>query len=101
MAAVAATILATFDLQVSLILHTKFRVIGFLVQAKNIKIHFSNGSYDRNPGFPIKKSLTILDLEVTLILPTKFRPNDYSVQEKLFKIDFKLTTILDFRSERF
>ena len=66
------TILAIFDLQVTLILPTKFRVNWPFGPEKN-KTDFPDGRH----GFPVGTILAIFNLQVTLILPTKFRVNWY------------------------
>ena len=60
------TILATFDLQVTLILSY------LLVQKKKQKINFQDG---RHLGFLIAMILAIFDVQVTLMLPTKYQVN--------------------------
>ena len=67
------TILATFDLQVTLMLPSKFvESIGLSVQEKKRKIDFQDGGH---LGFPIGTILAIFDLKVTLMLPSKFGVN--------------------------
>ena len=63
-------IVAIFDLQVSSILPTKFRVNWLLVQEKKRKIVFQDGSH---LGFPFRTILAAFDLQVTPMLPTKFQ----------------------------
>ena len=63
------TILDVFDLQVTLMLPTKF---GLSAQEMKRKIDFQDGSH---LGFPIGTILAIFDLQVTTMLPTKFRVN--------------------------
>ena len=66
-------ILATFDLQVTLMLPSKFGVnwpFGSGEEAK--KIDVQDGGH---LGFPIGTILAIFDLQVTLMLPTKYRVN--------------------------
>ena len=60
-------VLAIFDLQVTPILPTKFRVNWPFGSGEEAK-----GGY---LGFPIGTILAIFDLQVTLILPTKFGVN--------------------------
>ena len=67
------TILAIFDLQVTLMLPTKFPVNWLLGLGKKRKIDFQDGG--DHLGFMIGTILAILDLQVTPILPTKFRVN--------------------------
>ena len=91
-------ILAIFDLQVTPMLPTKFRVnwllgleeevkkdfqdgrrcflpslesIGLLVEEKKRKIDFQDGGYGGHLGFPIRTILAIFDLQVTPMLPIK------------------------------
>ena len=61
------TILAIFDLQVTPMLPTKFRV----------NWHFSSGEEAKNShlGYPIGTILAIFDLQVTPMSPTKFGVN--------------------------
>ena len=61
-------ILAIFDLQVALILSTKF-LVTWPFQLE-IQIDFQDSSH---LGFPIRIILAILYLQVTPIVPTKFR----------------------------
>ena len=92
------TILAIFDLRVTPMLPTKFRVnwpfssarlaqfklffiykspqcesIGLSVQEKKLNIDFQDGGHGGHLGFLIGTILAIFDLQVTLMLPTKFR----------------------------
>ena len=67
------TILATFDLQVTRMLPTKFRIKWPLVQEKKRKIDFQDGCHGGHLGFPIGTILAIFDLQVIPMLPTKFR----------------------------
>ena len=64
-------ILATFDLQVTLMLPSKFGVNWLLVQEKMRKIDFQDGGHGGHLGFPIGTILAIFDLQVTLMLPSK------------------------------
>ena len=66
------TILAIFDLQVTLMLPSKFEVNWLFgsVQEKKRKIDFQDGGH---LGFPIGTILAIFDLQVTLMPPTKYR----------------------------
>ena len=64
------TILAIFDLQVTLMVPTEST--GLSVQEKKRKIDFQDGGH---LGFPIGTILAIFDLQVTLMLPTKFGVN--------------------------
>ena len=67
------TILATFDLQVTLMLSTKFRVNWHL--GKKRKIDFKDGRHGGHLGFMIGTILAIFDLHVTSMLPCKFGVN--------------------------
>ena len=53
-------------------LPTKFRVNWPLVQEKNPKIDFQDGSLSGHLGFYIGTILAIFDLQVAPMLPTKF-----------------------------
>ena len=66
------TILATFDLQITLILPTKFRVNWSFDFWEEAEIDFQDGG---QLGFPIRTNLAIFDLQVAPILSTKFRIN--------------------------
>ena len=66
------TILATFDLQVTLILPMKFQVSCLLVLDKIVQNRFSTWLLGNHLGFPIRMILAIFDLQVILILPVKF-----------------------------
>ena len=57
-----------FDLQVTLMLPTKFRSVGLLVKEKKRKTDFQ----DCRHGFTIETIVAIFDLQVTSMLPTKF-----------------------------
>ena len=67
-----STILATFDLQVTLMVPSKF---SLSVQEKKRKIDFQDGGHGDHFGFPIGTILAIFDLQVTLMLPTKYQVN--------------------------
>ena len=69
------TILAIFDLQVTLMVPSKFGVNWLSVQEKKRKIDFQDGSHGGHLGFPIGTILAIFDLQVTLMLPTKYQVN--------------------------
>ena len=62
------TIIASFDLQVNLMLSTKFQVHWPFSSEEETKNHCVGS----NLGFPIFASF---DLQVTLTLPTKFQVN--------------------------
>ena len=66
------TILAIFDLQVTLMLPSKFGVNWPSVQEKKRKIDFQDSGHGGHLGFPIGTILAIFDLQVTLMLPSKF-----------------------------
>ena len=107
------TILPSFDLQVILMLSSKFRVSWLLVQKKR-KIGFQNGVHRRQLGLSIEMILASVDLQVTLILSTKFpvdwpfgsggeaqnpfprswRPSWISNQNDLTIFDFQVTLML-------
>ena len=65
------TILAIFDLQVTLMLPTKFRSIDLLVLEKKQKIDLQDGHHGGHLGFLIGTILAIFDVQVTPMLPTK------------------------------
>ena len=65
-------ILAIFDLQVTLMVPSKFGVNWSLVQEKKRKIDFQDGGH---LGFPIGTILAIFDLQVTPMLPSKYQVN--------------------------
>ena len=69
------TILATFDLQVTLMLPSKLESIGLSVQEKKRKIDFQDGSHGGHLGFRIGTILAIFYLQVTLMVPSKFGVN--------------------------
>ena len=72
------------DLQVALILPTKFQVkLAFQVR-RRCKVDFQGGSHDSNLGFLIGMILAMFDLQVTPILPAKFLVNrPFSSAEEL------------------
>ena len=67
--------LATFDLQATLMLPTKFGVNWPFGAGDEMKIDFQDGGHGGHPGFPIGTILAIFYLQVTPMLPTKFRVN--------------------------
>ena len=69
------TILATFDLQVTPMLPTKFKVIYLAsrFRSRSEKIDFQDGSYGGHFEFLIGTILATFDLQVTPMLPTKFK----------------------------
>ena len=70
------TILAIFDLQVTLMLPTKFGVnFSLSVQEKKRKIDFQDGRHGGHLGFSIGTILAIFYLQVTPMLPSKFGVN--------------------------
>ena len=93
------TILAIFDLQVTLMLPSKFGVKWPLVQEKMQKIDFQDGCQGGHLGFPIGTTLAFFDLQVTLMLPSKFGVNwPFGSGEEAKNKIFKMAAILDFRS---
>ena len=66
------TILAIFDLQVTLMLPSKFGVNWPFGSGEEAKIDFQDGGHF---GFPIGTILAIFDLQVTLMVPSKFEVN--------------------------
>ena len=68
-------ILAIFDLQATLMLHSKFGVNWPFVQEKKRKIDFQDGGHGGHLRFPIGTILAIFDLQVTLMVPSKFGVN--------------------------
>ena len=68
-------ILALFELQVALILLTKFQVNWPFGSKEEVKIGFKDGGhlgFLTHLGFSIRMTLAIFNVKVTLILPTKF-----------------------------
>ena len=89
-------ILAIFDLQVTLMLPTKFQVnYSLLVQEKKQKIDFQDGCSGCHLGYLIRTILAVFDLQVTLMLPTKFQLAFHFRKRREKKI-FKMVAILDF-----
>ena len=78
-------ILATYDLQVTPMLPTKFRVNWPLGSGEEAKIDLQDGHL----GMPIRIILANFDLQITLMVPTKFQANWPLVQEEKQKIDFQ------------
>ena len=68
-------ILAIFDLQVTLMLPTKFQVNWPFSSGKKRKTLFQDGGNGDHLGFTIGTILAIFDLHVSLMLPTKFQAN--------------------------
>ena len=64
--------LANCDLQVTLILPTKFESTGLSVQEKKFKINFQDGCH---LGLLMGTILAIFDLQIILIFTTKFQVN--------------------------
>ena len=96
-------ILVISDLQIALILPTKFQ-LAFRFKEKKFKKDFQDGGHGSHLGFWISMILAIFDLQATPIFPSKFPVNWLSVQEKKFKIDFQDGSHgchLIFRSEQF
>ena len=69
------TILAIFDLQVTLMLPSKFGVNWPFGSGEEAKIDFQDGGHGGHLGFPISTILATFDLQVTLMLPSKFGVN--------------------------
>ena len=69
------TILAIFDLEVTLMLPTIFGVNWLLGLGEEAKIDFQDGCHGGQLGFPIGTILAIFDLQVTLMLPSNFGVN--------------------------
>ena len=68
-------VLAIFDLWVTPMLPTKFRVNWLSVQEKKWKIDFQDGCQGGHLGYPIGMILAIFDLQKTPMSPTKFGVN--------------------------
>ena len=68
-------ILAIFDLHVTQMLPTKFRVNWPFGSGEERKIDFQDGCHGAHPGFTIGMILAIFDLQVNPMLPTKFGVN--------------------------
>ena len=68
-------ILAIFDLQVTLMLSTKFRVSWSFGSGEEVKTDFQGGGHGGHLGFPIRTILAMFYLQVTPMLPTKFPVN--------------------------
>ena len=66
------TILAIFDLQVTLMVPSKFGVNWPFGSGEEAKNRFQDGGH---LGFPIGMILAFFDLQVTLMLPTKYQVN--------------------------
>ena len=81
-----STILTTFDLQVTLMLPSKFGVNGSEEEAKN---RFSRWRPWRPSLISYWHDLAIFDLQITLMLLSKFGVNWPLVQEKKQKKDFQ------------
>ena len=69
------TLLAIFDLQVTLMIPSKFGVNWPFGSGEEAKIDFQDGGHGGHLGFMIGMILANFDLQVTQILPTKFRVN--------------------------
>ena len=68
-------ILAIFDLQVTLMLPTKFGVNWPFGSGDEVKNRFQDGRHGGHLGFTIGTNLAIFDLQVTPMPPTKFQVN--------------------------
>ena len=64
------TILAIFDLQVTLMLPSKFGVNRPFGSGEEAKIDFQDDGHGGRLGFPIGTILAIFDLQVTLMVPS-------------------------------
>ena len=69
------TILAIFDLQVTLMVPSKFGVNWPFGSGEEAKNRFSRWRPGGHLGFPIGMILAIFDLQVTPMLPTKYQVN--------------------------
>ena len=69
------TILDIFDLQVTLMLPSKFGVNWPFGSGEEAKIDFQDGNHGGHLGFPMGTILAIFDLQVTPMLPTKYQVN--------------------------
>ena len=90
-------ILAIFDLQVILMVPTKFRV-NWPFGSGEAKNRFSKWPPGGHLGFPIRMLLAIFDLQLNPMLPTKFQVS-WLLGSEQAKIDFKMAAmaaILDF-----
>ena len=65
---------AIFDLQVTLMIPTKFQVNYLFDSGQEAKIYIFR-YHGGHLGFPIGKIMAIFDLQVTPMLPTKFQVN--------------------------
>ena len=68
-------ILAIFDLQVALMLPSKFGVNWPFGSGEEAKKRFEDGGHGGHLGFSIGTILAIFDLQVTRMLLTKYRVN--------------------------
>ena len=68
-------ILAIFDLQVTLMLPSKFESIGLSAQEMKWQIDFQDYGHGGHLGYPIGMILAFFDLQVTHMLSTDFRVN--------------------------
>ena len=75
-------ILATFDLQVTLMLPTKFGVNWPFSSGEEAKNRFSRWGHGGHLGFAIGMILAIFDLQVTLMLPSNLESTGLSVNKK-------------------
>ena len=71
----SGTILATFDLQVTLMLPSKFGVNWPFGSGEEAKNYFRDGGHGGHLGFLIGMILATFALQVTLMLPSKFGVN--------------------------
>ena len=97
-------ILSIFDLQVTLMLPTKFQVNWPSGSGEEAKNRFSRWPlHSGHLGFLIGTILAIIDPQVTPMLPTKFQVNwlfgsGEEVKNRFFKMA-NMVAILDFGSE--
>ena len=94
-------ILAIFDLQVTLLLPSKFGVNWPFSSGEEAKNRFSRWLPWRPSWISDRTILVIFDLQVTPMLPSKFGVNWPLGSGEEAKNIFKMAAILDFRSARF
>ena len=68
-------ILAIFDLQVTLMVPSKFGDKWPFGSGEEAKKDFQDGGHGGHLGFPIGMILAVFDLQVTPMLPTKYQVN--------------------------
>ena len=89
-----------FDLQVTLMLPTKFQV-NWPFGSEKWKLDFQDGHHGSHLAFLFGTILAIFDLQVTLMTPTKFQVNWLFSSGEGAKNIFKMAVILDFQQEWF